>query len=73
MNYGAITFAKIGELRSSNYAEGKTSTIMKADGEFEINGGVAGEGAMKITNTTQSVKDENSVLRGQIGKITGVF
>ena len=73
IQYGEITLAKIGELRSSNYVEGKTGTIMKADGTFEINGGVAGEGAMKITNTTQSVKDENGVLRVQIGKITGVF
>ena len=46
---------------------------MKADGTFEINGGTEGEGAMKITNVTQSVKDENGVLRVQIGKITGVF
>ncbi|EJG2384959.1 host specificity protein J [Kluyvera ascorbata] len=73
MNYAAITLAKIGELRSSNYVEGKTGTIMKADGTFEINGGTEGEGAMKITNVTQSVKDENGVLRVQIGKITGVF
>lgn len=73
IQYGEITLAKIGELRSSNYVEGKTGTIMKADGTFEINGGVTGEGAMKITNTTQSVKDENGVLRVQIGKITGVF
>ncbi|HIH5626292.1 TPA: host specificity protein J [Kluyvera ascorbata] len=73
IQYGEITLAKIGELRSSNYVEGKTGTIMKADGTFEINGGVEGEGGMKITNTTQSVKDGNNVLRVQIGKITGVF
>ena len=73
IQYGEITLAKIGELRSSNYVEGKTGTIMKADGTFEINGGTEGEGAMKITNVTQSVKDENDVLRVQIGKITGVF
>lgn len=73
IQYGQITLAKIGELRSSNYVQGKTGTIMKADGTFEINGGVEGEGAMKITNATQSVKDGNNVLRVQIGKITGVF
>jgi len=73
IQYGQITLAKIGELRSSNYVQGKTGTIMKADGTFEINGGVEGEGGMKITNTTQSVKDGNNVLRVQIGKITGVF
>ncbi|MEX3021477.1 host specificity protein J [Kluyvera sp. STS39-E] len=73
IQYGEITLAKIGELRSSNYVEGKTGTIMKADGTFEINGGAEGEGAMKITNATQSVKDENGILRVQIGKITGIF
>lgn len=73
IQYTSITLAKIGELRSSNYVAGKTGTIMKADGTFEINGGTSGDGAMKITNTTQSVKDGNNVLRVQIGKITGVF
>lgn len=73
IQYGQITLAKIGELRSANYVQGKTGTIMKSDGTFEVNGAVEGEGAMKITNTTQSVKDGNGVLRVQIGKITGVF
>ncbi|QLZ59118.1 host specificity protein J [Citrobacter freundii] len=73
IQYGQITLAKIGELRSANYVQGKTGTIMKSDGTFEVNGAAAGEGAMRITNTTQSVKDGNGVLRVQIGKITGVF
>ncbi|MBJ9214719.1 host specificity protein J [Citrobacter freundii] len=73
IQYSQITLAKIGELRSANYVQGQTGTIMKADGTFEMNGAVAGEGAMKITNTTQSVKDGNGVLRVQIGKLTGVF
>lgn len=73
IQYASIILAKIGALRSSNYVPGKTGTIMKADGTFEINGGTSGDGAMKITNTTQSVKDGNNVLRVQIGKITGVF
>lgn len=73
IQYGQITLAKIKELRSENYVQGQTGTIMKSDGTFEMNGAVAGEGAMKITNTTQSVKDGNGVLRVQIGKLTGVF
>lgn len=73
IQYGQITLAKIGELRSANYVQGQTGTIMKSDGTFEVNGAVEGEGAMKITNTTQSVKDGNGVLRVQIGKITGGF
>lgn len=73
IQYSQITLAKIKELRSENYVQGQTGTIMKSDGTFEMNGAVAGEGAMKITNTTQSVKDGNGVLRVQIGKLTGVF
>ncbi len=73
IQYAAITLAKIGELRSSNYIPGQTGTIMKADGTFEVNGAVSGEGGMRITNTTQSVKDGNGVLRVQFGKLTGVY
>lgn len=73
IQYGQITLAKIGELRSANYVQGQTGTIMKSDGTFEMNGAVAGEGAMKMTNLNYSVKDGNGVLRVQIGKLTGVF
>lgn len=73
IQYGHITLAKIGELRSANYVAGKTGTIMKSDGTFEVNGAVAGEGASRMGNLNYSVKDGNGVLRVQIGKITGVF
>lgn len=73
IQYGQITLAKIGELRSVNYVQGQTGTIMKSDGTFEMNGAVAGEGATKMTNLNYSVKDGNGVLRAQIGKLTGVF
>ena len=73
IQYSQITLAKIGELRSANYVQGQTGTIMKSDGTFEMNGAVAGEGAMKMTNLNYSVKDGNGVLRVQIGKLTGVF
>lgn len=73
IQYGQITLAKIGELRSANYVQGKTGTIMKSDGSFEVNGAVAGEGASRMSNLNYSVKDGNGVLRVQIGKITGVF
>lgn len=73
IQYGQITLAKIGELRSANYVQGQTGTIMKSDGTFEMNGAVAGEGAAKMTNLNYSVKDGNGVLRVQIGKLTGVF
>ncbi|AYY47414.1 host specificity protein J [Citrobacter freundii] len=73
IQYAQITLAKIGELRSANYVQGQTGTIMKSDGTFEMNGAVAGEGATKMTNLNYSVKDGNGVLRVQIGKLTGVF
>ncbi|MEW5281403.1 DUF1983 domain-containing protein [Citrobacter freundii] len=73
IQYSQITLATIGELRSANYVQGQTGTIMKSDGTFEMNGAVAGEGATKMTNLNYSVKDGNGVLRVQIGKLTGVF
>ena len=73
IQHGQITLAKIGELRSANYVQGKTGTIMKSDGSFEVNGAVAGEGASRMSNLNYSVKDGNGVLRVQLGKITGVF
>ena len=73
IQYSQITLAKIGELRSANYVQGQTGTIMKSDGTFEMNGAVAGEGATKMTNLNYSVKDGNGVLRVQIGKLTGAF
>ena len=73
IQYGQITLAKIKELRSENYVQGQTGTIMKSDGTFEMNGAVAGEGATKMTNLNYSVKDGNGVLRVQIGKLTGIF
>lgn len=73
IDYASITLAKVESWYSANYVAGKAGTIMKSDGTFEVNGAVAGEGAMKITNTTQSVKDKNGVLRVQFGRLTGVW
>lgn len=49
IQYGKITLAKIGELRSSNYVEGVSGTIMRQDGSFELNGGTGGNKA-KLSN-----------------------
>ncbi|EDU3719165.1 host specificity protein J [Salmonella enterica subsp. diarizonae] len=68
IQYGQITLAKIGELRSSNYVQGKTGTIMKADGTFEINGSNAGDGRTTIDNYGQKVYDKNNTLRVVVGK-----
>ncbi|MDM2868469.1 host specificity protein J [Citrobacter sp. Cpo061] len=68
IQYSQITLAKIGELRSSNYVQGKTGTIMKADGTFEINGSNAGDGRTTIDNYGQKVYDKNNTLRVVVGK-----
>lgn len=68
IQYASITLAKIGELRSSNYVQGKTGTIMKADGTFEINGSNAGDGRTTIDNYGQKVYDKNNTLRVVVGK-----
>lgn len=68
IQYGQITLAKIGELRSSNYVQGKTGTIMKSDGTFEINGSNDGDGRTTIDNYGQKVYDKNNTLRVVVGK-----
>ncbi|EFI5607656.1 DUF1983 domain-containing protein [Escherichia coli] len=68
----SITNAKIGSyIQSNNYVSGSTGWKLDKGGTFENYGAVSGEGAMKLTNTTISVKDGNGVLRIQIGRITG--
>ncbi|HBZ4127703.1 host specificity protein J [Klebsiella pneumoniae] len=68
IQYSKITLAKIGELRSANYVQGQTGTIMKSDGTFEINGGKPGEGRNVIDNQGQKVYDKNNVLRVVVGE-----
>ncbi|CAM7094261.1 TPA: phage tail protein [Enterobacter kobei] len=72
---GTITRAKLAETLSSvNYVQGQSGlSINFKTGTFENYGSTAGEGAMKQTNQTISVKDANNVLRVQIGRITGIW
>jgi len=70
---GSIDNAKIGNfIQSTNYVQNASGWKLDKAGTFE-NYGSSGNGAMKTTNVTQSIKDENSVLRVQIGLITGQF
>ncbi|MCM7907362.1 phage tail protein [Enterobacter hormaechei] len=69
---GTIGNAKIGNyIQSNNYVAGSVGWRLDKGGTFENYGSTAGEGAMKQTNQTISVKDANNVLRVQIGRITG--
>lgn len=71
---GTISNAKIGNyIQSNNYVAGSVGWKLDKSGTFENYGSTAGEGAMKQTNQTISVKDGNNVLRVQFGRLTGVF
>ncbi len=71
---GTIENAKIGNyIQSNNYAAGSAGWKLDKGGTFENYGSTAGEGAMKLTNQTISVKDGSNVLRVQVGRLTGVF
>ncbi|EMF0937603.1 DUF1983 domain-containing protein [Enterobacter hormaechei] len=71
---GTISNAKIGNyLQSNNYVAGSVGWKLDKSGTFENYGSTAGEGAMKQTNQTISVRDSSNVLRVQIGRITGTW
>ncbi|MDV7025569.1 DUF1983 domain-containing protein, partial [Atlantibacter subterranea] len=69
---GWINNAMIGDyIQSNNYQAGLVGWRWDKNGNVENNGS-DGEGAMKQTNTTISIRDQNR-LRVQIGRLTGVF
>ncbi|EPR9282061.1 host specificity protein J [Escherichia coli] len=71
---GTISNAKIGNyIQSNNYVADSVGWKLDKSGTFENYGSTAGEGAMKQTNQTISVKDGNNVLRVQLGRLKGVF
>ncbi|MFS9563402.1 phage tail protein [Enterobacter hormaechei] len=71
---GTINNNKIGNyIQSNNYVAGSVGWRLDKGGTFENYGSTAGEGAMKQTNQTISVRDSNNVLRVQIGRITGTW
>ncbi|MFS9566067.1 phage tail protein [Enterobacter hormaechei] len=71
---GTISNAKIGNyIQSNNYVAGSVGWRLDKGGTFENYGSTAGEGAMKQTNQTISVRDSRNVLRVQIGRITGTW
>ncbi|KAA1060352.1 phage tail protein [Enterobacter mori] len=71
---GTISNTKIGNyIQSNNYVAGSVGWKLDKSGTFENYGSTAGEGAMKQTNQTISVRDSSNVLRVQIGRITGTW
>lgn len=65
-------FLEVGSLtvntaQSINYVAGTTGWYMGADGTVEINGNIAGQGRLRITNQLIQVFDTNGILRVRLG------
>lgn len=68
---GTIDMAKIATaLQSTDYVAGQQGWRLDKSGTFEINGSVAGQGRMQLTNRALKFWDGNSVLRIQAGDLT---
>ncbi|QCW18517.1 tail protein [Escherichia phage vB_EcoS_W011D] len=71
---GSITNAMIGNfIQSNNYVWNQSGWRLDKNGTFENYGSTPGDGSMKMTNETISVRDANGVLRVQIGRLTGYW
>lgn len=71
---GSITNAMIGNvIQSNNFVADQQGWRLDKNGRFENYGSTSGEGAMKLTNETISVRDANGRLRVQIGRLTGTW
>lgn len=71
---GSITNAMIGNyIQSNNFVANQQGWRLDKNGRFENYGSTSGEGAMKLTNETISVRDANGRLRVQIGRLTGTW
>jgi hypothetical protein len=57
-------------LQSTDYVAGQQGWRLDKAGTFEINGSVAGQGRMQMTNRALKVFDANNVLRVQLGDLT---
>lgn len=71
----SIGSAKIADyLQSDNFVENSVGLrIGFRNGTFENYGSTPGQGAMKQTNETITVRDGNGVVQVQFGRITGVW
>lgn len=69
INYASITLAKVGSWYSSNYVAGRSGTIMRNDGSFELYGGAGRSGGSVFNETGMAVYDANGVERFKAGKL----
>lgn len=71
---GMITNAMIGNyIQSNNYVWNQSGWRLDKNGVFENYGSTPGEGATKFTNEGIKVRDQNGVLRVEVGRITGAW
>ncbi|MBZ6385547.1 MULTISPECIES: host specificity protein J [Pantoea] len=69
INYASFTLAKVGSWYSANYVAGKSGTIMRNDGTFELYGGSGTSGGSVFNETGMAVYDANGVERFKAGKL----
>ncbi len=69
INYASITLAKIGSWYSENYVSGRSGTIMRADGSFELYGGSGTAGGTVFNSEGMAVYDSNGVERFKAGRL----
>ena len=60
-------------IQSNNYVWNQSGWRLDKNGVFENYGSTPGEGATKFTNEGIKVRDQNGVLRVEIGRITGAW
>ena len=65
---GSVDFLKISDtVQSTNYVANTSGWRLGKNGVFEINGAVANQGRVQITNQLISVFDNNGILRVRMG------
>ncbi len=69
INYASITLAKVGSLYSANYVAGRSGTIMRKDGSFELYGGSGRSGGTVIDDSGIAIYDAGGVERFKAGRL----
>ena len=62
-------YLEVGDLQSLDYVAGLRGWKLSANGDFEINGGVVGEGRITQTNQVIKIFDGNNRLRVKLGNL----
>jgi predicted phage tail protein len=69
INYASITLAKVGSWYSANYVAGRSGTIMRNDGSFELYGGSGRSGGTVIDASGIAIYDAGGVERFKAGRL----